>query len=66
MDRAYHQLRVWEHRLQLRKLSRTHLMPADEDGLRVSLDGTQSNGQRGRPKYRATVDQLTKMKHRTS
>jgi glutamate-ammonia-ligase adenylyltransferase len=35
MDRAYRQLRVWEHRLQLRKLSRTHLMPADEDGLRV-------------------------------
>lgn len=35
MDRAYRQLRVWEHRLQLRKLSRTHLMPADEEGLRV-------------------------------
>ena len=34
MDRSYRQLRVWEHRLQLRKLSRTHLMPADEDGLR--------------------------------
>ncbi len=27
MDRSYRQLRVWEHRLQLRKLSRTHLMP---------------------------------------
>ena len=35
MDRAYRQLRVWEHRLQLRKLSRTHLMPADDDGLRI-------------------------------
>ncbi|MGC4174871.1 bifunctional [glutamine synthetase] adenylyltransferase/[glutamine synthetase]-adenylyl-L-tyrosine phosphorylase [Demequina sp.] len=35
MDRAYRQLRVWEHRLQLRKLSRTHLMPSDEDGLRI-------------------------------
>ena len=34
MDRSYRQLRVWEHRLQLRKLSRTHLMPADDDGLR--------------------------------
>jgi glutamate-ammonia-ligase adenylyltransferase len=34
MDRSYRQLRVWEHRLQLRKLSRTHLMPADEEGLR--------------------------------
>ena len=27
MDKAYRQLRVWEHRLQLRKLRRTHLMP---------------------------------------
>lgn len=35
MDRAYRQLRVWEHRLQLRKLSRTHLMPNDAEGLRV-------------------------------
>lgn len=32
LDRSYRQLRVWEHRLQLRKLSRTHLMPdTDED-----------------------------------
>ncbi|PKQ26519.1 MAG: bifunctional glutamine-synthetase adenylyltransferase/deadenyltransferase [Actinobacteria bacterium HGW-Actinobacteria-4] len=27
MDKSYRQLRVWEHRLQLRKLRRTHLMP---------------------------------------
>ncbi|MEX0913355.1 MAG: bifunctional glutamine-synthetase adenylyltransferase/deadenyltransferase, partial [Demequina sp.] len=32
MDQAYRQLRVWEHRLQLRKLRRTQLMPeSDED-----------------------------------
>ncbi len=35
MERCYRQLRVWEHRLQLRKLARTHLMPRDEDGLRL-------------------------------
>ncbi|WNM25614.1 bifunctional [glutamine synthetase] adenylyltransferase/[glutamine synthetase]-adenylyl-L-tyrosine phosphorylase [Demequina capsici] len=35
MDRAYRQLRVWEHRLQLRKLSRTHLMPAEEEDRRI-------------------------------
>ncbi|WP_084103378.1 bifunctional [glutamine synthetase] adenylyltransferase/[glutamine synthetase]-adenylyl-L-tyrosine phosphorylase [Demequina sp. NBRC 110056] len=35
MDRSYRQLRVWEHRLQLRKLQRTHLMPEDEDAKRV-------------------------------
>lgn len=35
MDRGYRQLRVWEHRLQLRKLTRTHLMPEGEDGRRI-------------------------------
>lgn len=35
MERSYRQLRVWEHRLQLRKLSRTHLMPTSNDGKRV-------------------------------
>ncbi len=35
LDRAYRQLRVWEHRLQLRKLSRTHLMPDTEEGRRT-------------------------------
>lgn len=35
MERSYRQLRVWEHRLQLRKLSRTHLMPATDAGKRA-------------------------------
>ena len=35
MDRSYRQLRVWEHRLQLRKLTRTHLMPAADQDRRV-------------------------------
>lgn len=35
MERSYRQLRVWEHRLQLRKLSRTHLMPDTAEGKRV-------------------------------
>ncbi len=34
-DRAYRFLRTLEHRLQLRNLSRTHLMPRDEDSLRI-------------------------------
>jgi len=34
MDRSYRQLRVWEHRLQLRKLTRTHLMPDTDRGRR--------------------------------
>lgn len=35
LDRGYRQLRVWEHRLQLRKLTRTHLMPETDDDKRV-------------------------------
>ncbi len=35
LDRGYRQLRVWEHRLQLRKLSRTHLMPDSEEGKQI-------------------------------
>jgi glutamate-ammonia-ligase adenylyltransferase len=34
LDRSYRQLRVWEHRLQLRRLSRTHLMPESDDDRR--------------------------------
>ena len=34
-SRDYRILRVLEHRLQLARLRRTHLMPRDEDGLRV-------------------------------
>lgn len=34
-DRAYRVLRTLEHRLQLASLSRTHLMPRDEESLRV-------------------------------
>lgn len=35
MDQAYRQLRVWEHRIQLRRMQRTHLFPDDEAGQRV-------------------------------
>ena len=35
LDRGYRQLRVWEHRLQLRKLSRTHLMPDTPEAKRI-------------------------------
>jgi glutamate-ammonia-ligase adenylyltransferase len=34
LDRAYRFLRTIEHRLQLQKLRRTHLVPADPDGQR--------------------------------
>jgi glutamate-ammonia-ligase adenylyltransferase len=36
----YATLRVLEHRIQLRRLQRTHLMPADEDELRVLARST--------------------------
>lgn len=34
MDEAYRQLRVWEHRVQLDGMRRTHLLPGTEDELR--------------------------------
>jgi len=40
-DRAYRFLRTLEHRLQLRHLSRTHLMPRDEQSLRVLARATR-------------------------
>lgn len=40
-DRAYRLLRTLEHRLQLDRLSRTHLMPRDEEALRVLARATK-------------------------
>ncbi|MDR9396984.1 bifunctional [glutamine synthetase] adenylyltransferase/[glutamine synthetase]-adenylyl-L-tyrosine phosphorylase [Pontimonas sp.] len=39
-DRAYRFLRTLEHRLQLRQLRRTHLMPRDDQALRVLARST--------------------------
>jgi glutamate-ammonia-ligase adenylyltransferase len=36
----YRTLRLLEHRLQLRQMSRTHLMPKDQDGLRILARAT--------------------------
>jgi glutamate-ammonia-ligase adenylyltransferase len=45
-SRDYRFLRVLEHRLQLARLQRTHLMPTDEDALRVLArsSGLAANG----------------------
>jgi [glutamine synthetase] adenylyltransferase / [glutamine synthetase]-adenylyl-L-tyrosine phosphorylase len=40
-DRAYRILRTLEHRLQLSSLTRTHLMPRDEESLRVLARATK-------------------------
>lgn len=39
-DRAYRFLRTLEHRLQLRHLARTHLMPREDDALRILARST--------------------------
>lgn len=39
-DDHYRRLRLMEHRLQLQGLSRTHLMPRDDDGVRVLARAT--------------------------
>ncbi|WP_437584987.1 bifunctional [glutamine synthetase] adenylyltransferase/[glutamine synthetase]-adenylyl-L-tyrosine phosphorylase [Paramicrobacterium sp. CJ85] len=41
---AYRFLRVLEHRLQLVRLRRTHLMPRDEESLRILARATRSRG----------------------
>jgi len=40
MDLAYRQLRVWEHRVQVSKMRRTHLIPDSDDGLRALARAT--------------------------
>ncbi len=40
MGQAYRQLRVWEHRIQVFKMRRTHLMPESENDVRRLARGT--------------------------
>ncbi|GAB3286406.1 bifunctional [glutamine synthetase] adenylyltransferase/[glutamine synthetase]-adenylyl-L-tyrosine phosphorylase [Sinomonas notoginsengisoli] len=60
-DSSYRYLRLLEHRLQLSKLRRTHLMPTSEDALRAlarSMQGVLETG-------RSTPEQLLDTWHRT-
>ncbi len=40
MDRAYRQLRVWEHRVQASRMRRTHLLPDSDEELRTLARAT--------------------------
>jgi glutamate-ammonia-ligase adenylyltransferase len=60
-DSSYRYLRLLEHRLQLAKLRRTHLMPVSEDALRALARSTQGVLDLGR----ASPEQLLETWHRT-
>lgn len=60
-DSSYRYLRLLEHRLQLAKLRRTHLMPVSEDGLRVLARSVQGVLELGR----TSPEQLLDTWHRT-
>ncbi|MGO1549022.1 MAG: bifunctional [glutamine synthetase] adenylyltransferase/[glutamine synthetase]-adenylyl-L-tyrosine phosphorylase [Nesterenkonia sp.] len=45
MIRCYQQLRLFEHRIQMRQMRRTHLMPEDETQLRTLAQATRPPGQ---------------------
>ena len=45
MIRCYQQLRLYEHRIQMRQMRRTHLMPEDEAQLRALAQATRPPGQ---------------------
>ncbi|MEE1620269.1 bifunctional [glutamine synthetase] adenylyltransferase/[glutamine synthetase]-adenylyl-L-tyrosine phosphorylase [Zafaria sp. Z1313] len=61
-DAAYRYLRVLEHRIQLVKLRRTHLMPVKEDALRALARAAEGTGARTE---RPTADGLTEQWQKT-
>ena len=62
----YRFLRVLEHRLQLSRLRRTHLMPTDDDGLRVlaRASGFASTGGALRDRWIAVKQQVRELHER--
>ncbi|MDQ4489721.1 bifunctional [glutamine synthetase] adenylyltransferase/[glutamine synthetase]-adenylyl-L-tyrosine phosphorylase [Sinomonas sp. ASV486] len=60
-DSSYRYLRLLEHRVQLTKLRRTHLMPTSDDALRALARSVQGVLETGRP----SPEQLLDAWHRT-
>ena len=60
-DSSYRYLRLLEHRIQLFRLRRTHLMPVDQDALRALARAVQGIFDVGR----STPEQLLERWHRT-
>ena len=60
-DSSYRYLRLLEHRIQLFRLRRTHLMPVDRDALRTLARASQGIFEVGR----TTPEQLLERWHRT-
>ncbi|OJX63837.1 MAG: bifunctional glutamine-synthetase adenylyltransferase/deadenyltransferase [Micrococcales bacterium 73-13] len=62
----YRFLRVLEHRLQLRRLRRTHIMPVDEEGLRVlaRASGLAATGEELRDRWQRVKTRVRELHER--
>ncbi|BCT75960.1 glutamate-ammonia-ligase adenylyltransferase [Sinomonas cyclohexanicum] len=63
-DSSYRYLRLLEHRLQLSKLRRTHLMPTSEDALRALARAAQGVLETGRASPEQLLDTWQRTKRR--
>lgn len=63
-DSSYRYLRLLEHRLQLSKLRRTHLMPTSEDALRALARAVQGVLESGRASPEQLLDKWQRTKRR--
>ncbi|MDP5226183.1 MULTISPECIES: bifunctional [glutamine synthetase] adenylyltransferase/[glutamine synthetase]-adenylyl-L-tyrosine phosphorylase [Arthrobacter] len=63
-DRAYRQLRVIEHRIQMVRMRRTHLMPEKEEDLRALARAVEGSLSTARPTADALVSGWQKTKRR--
>ena len=64
LSEAYRYLRLLEHRIQLVKMRRTHLMPTAEQELRVLARAAQPPGINFRPTYTQLVETWQRTKRR--
>ncbi|MGA4508234.1 bifunctional [glutamine synthetase] adenylyltransferase/[glutamine synthetase]-adenylyl-L-tyrosine phosphorylase [Propionibacteriaceae bacterium G1746] len=65
MEQAYRFQRLLEHRVQLHKLRRTHLMPDDPDGLRILARGVGlRTGEEVHDKWRASARAVQRLHQR--
>lgn len=61
MSRCYRQLRLYEHRIQMTHMRRTHLMPEKEDQLRALAQASRPPGELRRPAPDEVLDAWRKV-----
>lgn len=61
MSRCYRQLRLYEHRIQMSQMRRTHLMPEKESALRALAHAVRAPGQRRRAAAQEVLEEWQKV-----